>query len=180
MRLIAHIGFFQSAADKTVVGWCRIYRRRQAESPGDADRRQRPRAIPRPPRQSAIPYIFPYRDPFNVSTRGRPSCGPNCSNNLACAKISSWTSTGNWSHSASDSSARSTFQAMCNYGVYTIWCQGHVISYRSRRAASAPESAGSETSTFTRLTPAPNLRPFVSHARAEQNLLRRSSPNVST
>ena len=30
---------------------------------------------------------------------------------------------------------------------------------------SAPESAGSESTTFTRLTPAPNLRPFISHAR---------------
>ena len=46
-----------------------------------------------------ISFMLVCREPFNVSTLGRPKLGPNCSNRPACANKPFWTASGSWSNS---------------------------------------------------------------------------------
>ena len=77
-----------------------------------------------------------WRDPFNVSTWGLPSIGPNCSSNLARARSSSCTASGNSSNSGSNAASKNTCHDMTNYAFRGICCQEH-----NRIATLGPPSA---------------------------------------
>jgi hypothetical protein len=54
--------------------------------------------------------MFACFEPFSVSTRGRPSCGPNFANSVACASISSCTASDSESNSGSKTGWKITSQ----------------------------------------------------------------------
>ena len=54
--------------------------------------------------------MFAYREPLSVSTRGRPSCGPNFCNRRDVARMVSCTSSSSPKNSLANSSAISTVQ----------------------------------------------------------------------
>ena len=59
-----------------------------------------------------ISFMFAWREPLSVSTRGRPSCGPVGSSRWATAKISSWTCGCRRRNSGTNSPWNSTAQFM--------------------------------------------------------------------
>src|ERR1019366_1921442 len=72
-------------------------------------------------------FIFAWREPFSVSTRGRPNCGPNCCSKRANARISVRTSWCSAKNSGLNSSPISTTQL----NFYSMICISYDVKYIS-------------------------------------------------
>jgi hypothetical protein len=78
-------------------------------------------------------FIFAWREPWSVSTRSRPNCGPNCSKSSDNARISVCTGSGSASNSGSNSSPISTAHLTVSvwhgihmiFTTYLCWTSGH-------------------------------------------------------
>jgi hypothetical protein len=81
--------------------------------------------------------MFAWRDAFSVSTRGRPSCGPNCWSSRERARISACTSSCSASNSGSNSSSISTTQL-----TLLIWHAIHMFSNPYIAASGFRRSSG--------------------------------------
>ena len=103
-----------------------------------------------------ISFMLVCREPFSVSTRGRPDCRPNCRRRRDRARIVPRTSWGKPKNSGSNSSAISTRQrvgSICNarhmnsrqiprppYCDWLKWAPGRRLRIRGRPGADRPES----------------------------------------
>ena len=72
-------------------------------------------------------FMFLCREPFSVSTRGRPRCGPKVSRTAMWASSSSWTGSGRASYSGTNAACRSTLHdGTTDYGTEDICISIHI------------------------------------------------------
>jgi hypothetical protein len=74
------------------------------------------------PASNRSSFMLGYFEPFKVSTRGLPRCGPNCSSSLTCTSSSSLTTGSNSSYSGSNSGEilRTTSRSNMSEDTYVV------------------------------------------------------------